>query len=84
MPADKLIRKPWQTGHAPYSRQHIYFLMANDRFPKPVKLSTGKPKPKTEGDDARTDRSAVAWRESDLIAWQQSLPQAEYKPISEE
>lgn len=57
---DKLIRIPEVMEATGWSRSHIYALVAQGRFPKPLKLGL----------------RAVAWRESEVAAWQESLPRA--------
>lgn len=61
MPA-QLIRLPVVMRFTGLGRSTIYRLMAEDRFPKPVQLST----------------RAVGWRLSDLQDWSAARPMASH------
>ena len=56
---NKIIRRPQVEKATGLSRTTIYQMMAEDRFPKPVRLG----------------KRAVGWRESDLSDWLEGLGQ---------
>ena len=55
--ADFLLRRKEVERIAGISRASIYRLIKAGKFPRPVSLGTG----------------SVRWKQSDVIAWQQSL-----------
>lgn len=55
----RLLRRPEVEKRVGLSTSAIYRRMAEDRFPRPVRLGS----------------HAVAWRESDIDAWIDALPQ---------
>ncbi len=56
--ATKLLRKPAVLDRVPFSESTLNRKVKDRTFPAPVKVS---------------DR-AIAWREPDIIAWEESLP----------
>jgi prophage regulatory protein len=56
--ATKLLRKPAVLDRYPFSSSTLHRKVKDGTFPAPVKVG---------------DR-VVAWREADLIAWEESLP----------
>ena len=57
---DRILRRPEVERVTGLSRTSIYALIAQGRFPRPVKLG----------------RQAVGWRESEIAAWIESRPAA--------
>ena len=55
-----LLRMPAVIRHTGLGRSTIYRLIASNRFPQPVKLTT----------------RAVGWRKADVDRWSESLPTA--------
>lgn len=53
MPTDRLLRLPAVQDATGLSRSMLYDLMANNDFPRPVRLGL----------------RAVGWRESDITRW---------------
>ena len=62
---DKLLRLPALLECVSLSRGTIYRMMDEDRFPRPIRIGL----------------SAVAWRQSDIDEWIDSLPKTERKDI---
>ncbi|MFN3262980.1 MAG: AlpA family transcriptional regulator [Pikeienuella sp.] len=56
----KILRRPAVEAVTGLSRSTIYALMAEDRFPKPLRLG----------------RRAVGWTEADIAAWLLARPRA--------
>jgi prophage regulatory protein len=59
--ATKLLRKPRVLDRVPFSESTLHRKVKDGSFPSPVQVG---------------DR-VVAWRESDIIAWEENLPVAQ-------
>ena len=58
--AERLLRRQEVQQLLGLSKSTLYELMADDRFPRPVRIAA----------------RAVRWRASDIAAWQRALPVA--------
>ena len=62
MPLDVILRRPAVEAATGLSRSTLYEMIANGRFPKPVRLGA----------------RAVGWRESEIAAWLGERSQAQH------